>query len=72
MATQMTQPDAMTAAILGPDLLTKQYQLQRIQFAPEEPTVWLPAGKAVHSTIEQINLNRFREARGDGNSPDQS
>lgn len=48
----------------------KQYQLQRIMEAPEEPSVWLPAGKAIHSTIEQINLHRHREGVSNGNSPD--
>lgn len=42
----------------------KAYQLQRIQGAPEQPTVWLPAGKAVHAAFEQINLNYFNSRKG--------
>lgn len=48
----------------------KQYQLQREQQAPEDPTVWLPAGKAIHSVIEKINLAHFNQGKEstDGNS----
>lgn len=48
----------------------KQYQLQRIQNAPEQPSVWLPAGKAVHAAIEAININHYREQNSDSNSTD--
>lgn len=30
----------------------KAYQLQRLQGAPEQPTVYLPAGTAIHTAIE--------------------
>jgi hypothetical protein len=50
----------------------KQYQLQREQQAPEDPTVWLPAGKAIHAVIEKINLAHHTKGKehADGNSSD--
>lgn len=37
----------------------KRYQLERIQSAPRSPSVWLLAGKVVHTFIEQINLGKY-------------
>ena len=33
----------------------KAFQLKRLQHAPQEPAVWLVAGKAIHTGIEKIN-----------------
>ena len=48
----------------------KQYQLQRLQGAPEEPTVWLPAGTAVHSAFEALNHIYYERGKSNGNSTD--
>ena len=37
----------------------KRYQLERIQSAPRSPSVWLLAGKVVHTFIEKINLGEY-------------
>lgn len=33
----------------------KQYELSRMRFAPQSPSVWLAGGKALHETINWIN-----------------
>jgi hypothetical protein len=33
----------------------KRYQLTRLQGAPQQPSVWLVGGTAVHAAIEAIN-----------------
>jgi hypothetical protein len=33
----------------------KQYQLSRLLWAPQTPSVWLAAGTALHDAIETIN-----------------
>lgn len=42
----------------------KAFELQRLQEAPESPTVWLPAGKAVHATFEAIARHYFNIQEG--------
>lgn len=42
----------------------KAFQLVRLQQAPEQPTVWLPAGKAVHAAFESINKAYFNSQKG--------
>lgn len=37
----------------------KQYELQRLRRLPEQPSVWLAAGVAVHRELEAINLKRW-------------
>ena len=46
----------------------KAFQLQRIQGAPELPTVWLPAGTAVHAAFETLNRQHFIQQQ-EGNMP---
>lgn len=44
----------------------KSYQLGRIQQAPQFPTVWSFAGKALHSAIEQVAHDYHRRKNTDG------
>jgi hypothetical protein len=39
----------------------KQYQLSRIQRAPEVPSTAATVGRAIHATLEKINRYRFGE-----------
>lgn len=38
----------------------KQYELERIRKVPRTPSVYLVAGNAIHTAIEQLNLRAFQ------------
>jgi ATP-dependent helicase/DNAse subunit B len=41
-----------------------QYYLSKVQQVPETPAVYLAAGNAVHSMIEQLNHELYQRSQG--------
>lgn len=55
----MSRPEHLSNSQLGSFLnCGKSYQLSRIQDAPQTPSVWLPAGVALHECIYEVNRMR--------------